>query len=50
VSYKELEFYVCGEPIINIKFLKKNSVYGCDGEDSEIIQWFWKAMNEYTNQ
>jgi len=49
-SAKELEVAVCGEPIIDVELLKKNTRYqGSYSEKTPVIANFWKLFNEYDN-
>ena len=39
---------VCGKPILDIELLKENTLYrGCN-ESDEIVQYFWKCLEEFT--
>jgi hypothetical protein len=48
ISWNELEMLVCGKPILDIELLKENTLYrGCN-ETDEIVQYFWKCLEEFT--
>ena len=48
ISWNELEMLVCGKPILDIELLKENTLYrGCN-ESDEIVQYFWKCLEEFT--
>ena len=48
LSWNELEMLVCGKPILDIELLKENTKYrGCT-ENDQIIQNFWKCLEEFT--
>jgi len=43
----ELEFFMCGEAHVDLEDWKRNTRYrGKLSENSDIIQWFWKIIEE----
>jgi len=48
---EELENLICGQRIIDIKDWQKNTEYHTPyTEKHKVIQWFWKAVNTYSQQ
>ena len=47
---KELELLICGLPNIDLQDLKRNTEYQNYTENSPQIRWFWKVMNELTEE
>lgn len=49
-SPAELEVAICGEPVIDLVLLKKNTRYSYDmGRSSKLVRWFWRCLEEYDN-
>ena len=48
LSWNELEMLVCGKPILDIELLKENTKYRGCSENDQIIQFFWKCLEEFT--
>ena len=47
---KQLEDYVCGDAVINLEVLKKNTRYSGYRESDDLIKWFWSILTtEYNN-
>eukprot|EP00331_Platyophrya_macrostoma_P025521 CAMPEP_0176435218 /NCGR_PEP_ID=MMETSP0127-20121128/17175_1 /TAXON_ID=938130 /ORGANISM="Platyophrya macrostoma, Strain WH" /LENGTH=834 /DNA_ID=CAMNT_0017818171 /DNA_START=562 /DNA_END=3067 /DNA_ORIENTATION=+ len=48
LTWRELETIVCGKPILDIDLLRENTIYrGCSDTDP-VIEFFWKALAEFT--
>jgi len=48
LTWRELETLVCGKPILDIDLLRTNTIYrGCSETDS-VVEYFWKALTEYS--
>lgn len=47
---KELELLICGLPVIDIDDLKAHTEYANYTENSQVIQWFWKVLREFTEE
>ena len=48
LSWNELEMLVCGKPILDVELLKENTLYNGCTENDELIQNFWKCLEEFT--
>lgn len=46
----ELEYITCGVDIIDIDLLKKNTIYEGYNENDQVIKWYWRVMEELTNE
>ena len=57
VTYSELEDWVCGKKLVDVKLLRRCTVYAGDGadsglpynDDSPVIQFFWAFMHSLTD-
>jgi len=47
---KELELLISGLPDIDVEDLKANTEYHNYTPQSEQVQWFWKVLNEFTQE
>lgn len=47
---KELELLISGLPEIDINDLKANTEYHNYGEDTDVIIWFWDALEEFSHE
>ena len=48
LTWREIETLVCGKPILDLDLLKQNTVYrGCSETDA-LIEFFWKALAEFS--
>ncbi|RWS20383.1 HERC2-like protein [Leptotrombidium deliense] len=45
----ELETLVCGNPEIPLDLLKSVTTYKGVDPDSQLVHWFWKVMEEFSN-
>jgi len=49
-SHFDLELCVCGNPEISVDSLRKHAVYrGCSAS-SQIVKWFWKALDSFSSE
>lgn len=50
LTWHELQLRVCGEPTLNVQYLKRRTVYAPKkyDEDSEVVQNFWKAVESFS--
>jgi E3 ubiquitin-protein ligase HUWE1 len=44
----ELELLICGNPLIDIEDWKNNTLYLGFDESSDLIRWFWSAVEEFS--
>ena len=49
LNWKDLEEKICGNLIVDVEWLKKNTIYESWSESDSIIQWFWQAFKKFTN-
>ena len=49
-SWRELEIKICGKPSFNVDALKKITKYENCTEKDPYIQFFWKALEEFTDE
>ena len=49
-SWRELENNVCGKPTFKVEALKKITSYAGCGERDEFIQFFWQALEEFSDE
>lgn len=48
LTWREIETLVCGKPILDLDLLKQNTVYrGCSETDA-LIEFFWRALAEFS--
>eukprot|EP00826_Nyctotherus_ovalis_P039350 TRINITY_DN3782_c0_g1_i3.p1 TRINITY_DN3782_c0_g1~~TRINITY_DN3782_c0_g1_i3.p1 ORF type:complete len:430 (+),score=139.15 TRINITY_DN3782_c0_g1_i3:615-1904(+) len=46
----ELEFFLCGDTVIDLTDWQLNTIYkGHYSEDSKVIKWFWKVISELSD-
>jgi E3 ubiquitin-protein ligase HERC2 len=45
-----LETLVCGKPILDVDLLKANSVYRGCSETDPVVEYFWRALREFTSE
>jgi hypothetical protein len=48
LTWSELELLICGTPVIDLKVLKKHTIYDTYNANSREIQTFWQVMEEFT--
>jgi len=48
LTWRELETLVCGKPILDVDLLKTNTIYRSCSETDTIIEFFWRAIVEFT--
>ena len=46
----ELEMMTCGCPAIELDLLRSVVSYKGTTEDSDLVRWFWAAMEEFSQQ
>ena len=49
-SWNELEFKICGKPTFKVEALKKITRYEDCCEKDDFILFFWKALEEFTDE
>ena len=49
-SWKELEYKICGKPTFKVEALKKITRYEDCTEKDDFIIFFWKALEEFTDE
>ena len=49
-SWNELEDKICGKPSFSVEALKKITRYGGCSEKEPFVQYFWQALEEFTDK
>ncbi|ELW71312.1 putative E3 ubiquitin-protein ligase HERC1 [Tupaia chinensis] len=50
LTAKQLEQMVCGMPEISVEVLKKVVRYREVDEQHQLVQWFWRTLDEFSNE
>lgn len=48
LTWRELETLVCGKSIMDIELLKINTVYRNCSETDNVVEYFWRALTEFS--
>eukprot|EP01017_Pseudomicrothorax_dubius_P038535 TRINITY_DN578_c0_g2_i1.p1 TRINITY_DN578_c0_g2~~TRINITY_DN578_c0_g2_i1.p1 ORF type:complete len:332 (+),score=91.58 TRINITY_DN578_c0_g2_i1:84-998(+) len=48
LTWRELETLVCGKPIMDVELLRQNTIYKFCSENDQAIEFFWRALTEFT--
>jgi len=49
ISWRDLQFKVCGSEEVDIDRLKAMTGYKNCNEDTQVIKRFWKVLHSFTN-
>eukprot|EP01123_Difflugia_compressa_P005936 TRINITY_DN1805_c0_g1_i1.p1 TRINITY_DN1805_c0_g1~~TRINITY_DN1805_c0_g1_i1.p1 ORF type:complete len:218 (-),score=26.87 TRINITY_DN1805_c0_g1_i1:21-674(-) len=50
LSWQDLEWRVCGKPMIDFKLLKRHTVYNSVNPTSPHILYFWQVLEEFSQE
>jgi len=50
LKWQDLEWRVCGKPMIDIKLLKRHTVYNSVSPNATHIIYFWQVLEEFSQE